>query len=129
MFVGLSGGVDSAVSAALLKKEGHEVIGVFIRIQIPGYPCPAALDRIEAMRVAAHLSIPFVEIDLSKEYQEKVFAISIREFARGRTPNPDALCNREIKFGTFFDFAMDPPDNLKLKGQNSKPCLPAGRHN
>lgn len=58
------------------------------------------------MRVAAHLRIPFIEIDLSKEYQRRVFAISMNEFAAGRTPNPDALCNREIKFGVFFDFAM-----------------------
>jgi len=105
VFVGLSGGVDSAVSAALLKREGYDVTGVFIRIAIEGYPCPAAQDRIEAMRVAAHLDIPFVEIDLSKEYERRVFDISMQEFTRGRTPNPDSLCNREIKFGTFFEFA------------------------
>ncbi len=106
VYVGLSGGVDSAVSAALLARAGYAVTGVFIRIQIPGYPCPAAMDRIEAMRVAAHLKIPFIEIDLSKEYEKQVFAISMKEFRAGRTPNPDALCNREIKFGVFFDFAM-----------------------
>ncbi len=104
--MGLSGGVDSAVSAALLQKEGYEVTGVFIRIQIPGYPCPAARDRIEAMRVAAHLDIPFIEIDLSKQYQEEVFKLSLKEFTKGRTPNPDAICNREIKFGAFYDFAV-----------------------
>jgi tRNA-specific 2-thiouridylase len=105
VFVGLSGGVDSAVSAALLQQAGYDVTGVFIKIQIPGYPCPAAQDRIEAMRVAAHLRIPFIEIDLSKEYSEEVFKLSLKEFEKGRTPNPDALCNREIKFGAFFDFA------------------------
>ncbi len=105
VFVGLSGGVDSAVSAALLQQAGHDVTGVFIKIQIPGYPCPAAQDRIEAMRVAAHLKLPFIEIDLSKEYSEEVFKLSLKEFEKGRTPNPDALCNREIKFGAFFDFA------------------------
>lgn len=105
VYVGLSGGVDSAVSAALLKRQGYEVTGVFIRIAIEGYPCPAAQDRIEAMRVAAHLKIPFIEIDLSKEYEKRVFDFSVREFSRGRTPNPDALCNREIKFGLFYDFA------------------------
>lgn len=105
VYVGLSGGVDSAVSAALLVQDGWEVVGVFIKIQILGYPCPAAQDRIEAMRVAAHLRIPFIEIDLSKEYQEAVFAMSLREFALGHTPNPDALCNREIKFGAFYNFA------------------------
>ena len=106
VFVGLSGGVDSSVSAALLKKEGYDVQGVFIKIAIEGYPCPAAADRRSAMRAAAVLGIPFLELDLSKEYKEKVFDLSIKEFARGETPNPDALCNREIKFGLFFDFAM-----------------------
>ncbi|MDO8517699.1 MAG: tRNA 2-thiouridine(34) synthase MnmA [bacterium] len=105
VFVGLSGGVDSAVSAALLQKEGYDVTGVFIRIALPGYPCSAGADKIEAMRVAAHLDIPFLELDLSKEYAEEVFTTSIQAFARGRTPNPDALCNRQIKFGAFFDFA------------------------
>lgn len=106
VFVGLSGGVDSAVSAALLQRAGYAVTGVFIRIAIEGYPCPAGQDRIDAMRVAAHLDIPFQEIDLSKEYRERVFADALREFSRGRTPNPDALCNREIKFGLFYDWAM-----------------------
>jgi len=106
VFVGLSGGVDSAVSASLLKQQGHDVTGVFIRIVIEGYPCTAGEDRLDAMRVAAHLGIPFREIDLSVEYKQKVFDESIKEFARGRTPNPDALCNREIKFGLFFDWCM-----------------------
>ena len=105
VFVGISGGVDSAVSAALLTRAGYDVTGVFIKIQIPGYPCPAKEDRLDAMRVAAHLNIPFIELDLSQEYQEKVLALSLKEFARGRTPNPDTLCNREIKFGMFYDFA------------------------
>jgi tRNA-specific 2-thiouridylase len=106
VYVGLSGGVDSAVSAALLQKQGYKVVGVFIRIALPGYPCSAGEDKRHAMRVAAHLRMPFVEIDLSQEYQKKVFEVSMREFERGRTPNPDALCNREIKFGLFFDWAM-----------------------
>ena len=104
VFVGLSGGVDSAVSAALLQKEGYEVTGVFIRIVVPGYPCTAGADRIDAMRVAAHLRIPFLEVDFSKEYEREVFKPSIQEFAKGETPNPDTLCNREIKFGKFFEF-------------------------
>lgn len=106
VFVGLSGGVDSAVSAALLKQQGYEVTGVFIRIAIPGYPCPAAADRLSAMRVAAHLDIPFIEVDLSKEYEEQVFKPSIAEWGQGRTPNPDTLCNEKIKFGIFFDFCI-----------------------
>ncbi len=107
VFVGLSGGVDSAVSAALLQKEGYNVTGVFIRIAIDGYPCTAGEDKLDAMRVAAHLKIPFRTIDLSEEYKKKVFDISIKEFEKGRTPNPDALCNREIKFGLFFDWCME----------------------
>ena len=106
VFVGLSGGVDSAVSAALLQQQGYEVTGVFIRIAIEGYPCTAGQDKLDAMRVAAHLRIPFKELDLSQEYKKKVFEISIKEFEKGRTPNPDALCNREIKFGLFFDWCI-----------------------
>src|SRR3989344_7522527 len=101
VFVGLSGGVDSAVSAALLQRQGYEVTGVFIRIAIDGYPCTAGVDKLDAMRVAAHLRIPFLSVDLSQEYRNTIF-----EFSKGRTPNPDALCNREIKFGLFFDWCM-----------------------
>lgn len=104
VFVGLSGGVDSAVSAALLQQQGYEVHGVFIRIALPGYPCSAGVDKIDAMRVAAHLKISFVEIDMSEEYERQVFKTSMAEFAKGRTPNPDALCNREIKFGLLYDW-------------------------
>jgi tRNA-specific 2-thiouridylase len=105
VFVGLSGGVDSAVSAALLQQQGYEVTGVFITIALPGYPCSAGEDKIEAQRVAAHLKIPFLEIDLSKEYKEEVFAYTIAELAKGRTPNPDTMCNQKIKFGTFYKFS------------------------
>ncbi len=72
VFVGVSGGVDSSVALALLQKEGYDVTGVFVRIALPGYPCSAGEDRREALRVAAHLQIPFLDIDLSKEYQEKL---------------------------------------------------------
>jgi tRNA-uridine 2-sulfurtransferase len=107
VFVGLSGGVDSAVSAALLLQQGYQVTGAFIRIALAGYPCSAGEDKIAAMRVATHLRIPFVEIDLSEVYQKRVFELSMREFEAGHTPNPDALCNREIKFGLFFDWCME----------------------
>jgi len=105
VFVGLSGGVDSAVSAALLQAQGYKVVGVFIRISLPGYPCTAGVDKIDAMRAAAHLGIPFLEVDLSKEYAAQVFDTTRTEYARGNTPNPDTLCNREIKFGAFYNFA------------------------
>jgi tRNA-specific 2-thiouridylase len=105
VFVGLSGGVDSAVSAALLTKAGYDVTGVFIRIALPGYPCSAGQDKIDAMRVAAKLEIPFVEIDLSKEYEQEVFKTSVDAYKHGNTPNPDTLCNREIKFGAWYAWA------------------------
>jgi tRNA-specific 2-thiouridylase len=106
VYVGLSGGVDSAVSAALLQQQGHEVTGIFIRIALEGYPCSAGEDKIEAQRVAAHLGIGFKSIDLSKQYADEVFKNTIDEYKAGRTPNPDALCNQKIKFGAFFDWCM-----------------------
>lgn len=120
VFVGLSGGVDSAVSAALLQEEGYDVTGVFIRIALPGYPCSAGVDRLDAMRVAAHLEIPFLEIDLSKEYTNGVFNAALGDFAHGRTPNPDTLCNREIKFGAFYDFAREHGADFVATGHYAK---------
>ncbi len=116
VFVGLSGGVDSAVSAALLEQQGYDVTGVFIRIALEGYPCTAGVDKLDAMRVAAHLKIPFRAIDLSEEYGERVFAAAIEEFEEGRTPNPDMLCNREIKFGLFFKWCMEQGADLVATG-------------
>jgi tRNA-uridine 2-sulfurtransferase len=107
VFVGLSGGVDSAVSAALLKKEGYEVTGVFIKAWTPeGYPCNWKDDRRSAMRVAAVLDIPFITLDLEKEYKKEVVDYMIAEYKEGRTPNPDVMCNKEIKFGHFLKFAL-----------------------
>jgi tRNA-uridine 2-sulfurtransferase len=122
--MGLSGGVDSAVSAALLKEQGYKVVGAFIRIALPGYPCTAGQDRIDAMRVAAHLQIPFMEVDLSKEYEQRVFDTSIGEFAAGKTPNPDVLCNREIKFGLFYEWARGKGANLVATGHYARVSSP-----
>src|SRR3989344_2451987 len=103
VFVGLSGGVDSAVSAYLLKKEGHNGVGAFIKGWEPDFlPCTGAEDRLSAMRVAAHLEIPFVTYDLEKEYKREVVDYFISEYQAGRTPNPDVMCNRTIKFGAFW---------------------------
>ncbi len=108
VFIGLSGGVDSAVSAALLKKEGYEVIGVFIKAwSPPGFVCTWKEDRRSAMRVAAVLNIPFITLDLEKEYKKEVVDYMIEEYKKGRTPNPDVMCNKEIKFGHFLKFALD----------------------
>lgn len=108
VFVGLSGGVDSAVTAALLRDAGALVTGVFIKGWYPpGMPCSWAADRRDAMRVAAHLGIPFTTLDASAEYKAGVIDYLIREYRAGRTPNPDVMCNREVKFGAFHRFAQE----------------------
>jgi tRNA-specific 2-thiouridylase len=108
IFVGLSGGVDSAVTAALLKGQGANVVGVFIKGWYPhGMPCTWSEDRKDAMRVAARLSIPFVTLDASEEYKRGVIDYLLSEYRAGRTPNPDVMCNREVKFGAFYRFAKE----------------------
>ncbi|MFZ2303284.1 MAG: tRNA 2-thiouridine(34) synthase MnmA [Minisyncoccia bacterium] len=107
VFIGMSGGVDSAVSAALLQKAGYDVTGVFMKVWQPDFlPCTWREERLDAMRVAAHLNIPFLTWDFEKEYKEGVADYMIREYKAGRTPNPDVMCNREIKFGAFFRRAI-----------------------
>ena len=106
VFVGMSGGVDSSVSAALLQKEGYDVSGVFIKVwQADFLPCTWREERREAMRACAHLGIPFLTLDLETEYKEGVVDYMIREYGNGRTPNPDVMCNKHVKFGAFLDFA------------------------
>ena len=109
--VGLSGGVDSSVAAYLLKKEGFEVIGLFMKnwhdtsVTI-SKECPWVEDSNDAMSVAETLEIPFQTIDLSKDYKERIVDYMFKEYKRGRTPNPDILCNREIKFDIFLKAAL-----------------------
>ncbi|OYV27019.1 MAG: hypothetical protein B7W98_02695 [Parcubacteria group bacterium 20-58-5] len=106
VFVGLSGGVDSAVSAALLQQAGAKVTGVFIKGWYPpGMPCTWAAERRDAMRVAARLRIPFLTLDASAEYKKSVIEYLLAEYRAGRTPNPDVMCNRDVKFGAFYRFA------------------------
>ncbi len=106
IFVGLSGGVDSAVSAALLQEQGEHVVGVFIKIWQPEFlECTWKEDRMDAMRVAAALEIPFLEVDLSEEYKKTVVDPMVASYARGETPNPDVLCNQHVKFGVFAEWA------------------------
>lgn len=108
VFVGLSGGVDSAVSAALLKQEGYDVTGVFIRAWQPDWlPCTWREERRDAMKVAIALDIPFLFLDLEQEYKKGVVDKMLSEYKAGRTPNPDVLCNKEIKFGHFWNFAKE----------------------
>lgn len=110
--VGLSGGVDSSVAAYLLLEQGYEVIGMFMRnwhdesVTLSD-DCPWIDDSNDALLVAQHLGIPFQVIDLSKEYKERIVDYMFAEYESGRTPNPDVLCNREIKFDVFLKAAMD----------------------
>ncbi len=108
VYVGLSGGVDSSVSAALLKDQGYDVTGVFIKVwQPPFLECTWKEERLDAMRVAAHLDIPFMTLDLEKEYKESIVDYMVAEYKAGRTPNPDVMCNKTIKFGAFLKKALE----------------------
>ena len=107
VFVGMSGGVDSSVSAALLKKEGYKVVGVFIRTWHPDFlACNEEEERLDAIRVATHLNIPFLTFDFEDIYKKEVADYMIREYKIGRTPNPDVMCNKEVKFGAFLKKAL-----------------------
>ncbi len=111
MVVGLSGGVDSSVSAYLLQQQGYEVIGLFMKnwhddsVTISD-ECPWLDDSNDAMMVADKLGIPFQTVDLSEQYKERIVDYMFNEYERGRTPNPDVLCNREIKFDVFMKIAL-----------------------
>ena len=104
--IGISGGVDSAVTAALLKEKGYEVVGVHLYCYDEGPYCTAQEDRTSAVRVADHLGIPLKVWDLRKQYKDKVIRYFFSEYKAGRTPNPDVMCNREIKFGLFLEKAL-----------------------
>jgi len=112
VIVGLSGGVDSSVSALLLKQQGYEVIGLFMKnwhddsVTISN-ECPWLDDSNDAMLIAEKLEIPFQTVDLSKEYHSRIIDYMFSEYENGRTPNPDVLCNREIKFDIFLDIALN----------------------
>jgi len=111
VIVGLSGGVDSSVTAYLLKEQGYEVIGLFMKnwhddsVTISN-ECPWLEDSNDAMLVAEKLEIPFQVVDLSEQYKERIVDYMFDEYKKGRTPNPDILCNREIKFDVFMDIAL-----------------------
>ncbi len=108
VFVGLSGGVDSSVAALRLKKRGFDVVGVFIKVWHPDWlVCNWEEERLDAMRVAAHLDIPFLTCDAEQEYRDEVANYFIREYEAGRTPNPDVMCNKHVKFGAFMRFAKE----------------------
>ena len=137
VFVGMSGGVDSSVTAVLLKNAGYHVVGVYMKNwskDLPGMKCPWAEDLADAKRVATKLDIDFRIFDFETEYHAKVVDYMIEEFRKGNTPNPDVICNQEIKFKLFYDIAMSQgadfiatghyavseDDNLKLATDTNK---------
>ncbi len=132
--VGLSGGVDSGVAAYLLKEQGYEVIGMFMRnwhnneVTISN-ECPWIDDSNDALSVAEKLGIPYYVIDLSKEYKERIVDYMFAEYQQGRTPNPDVLCNREIKFDVFLKAAMNLKADFVATGHYCRKITDSnGRH-
>ena len=126
--VGLSGGVDSSVAAYLLQKEGYEVIGMFMRnwhdesVTISD-DCPWIDDSNDALLVANQLGIPFQVIDLSEEYKARIVDYMFTEYQKGNTPNPDILCNREIKFDVFLAAAMELGADYVATGHYVRSCV------
>lgn len=123
VIVGMSGGVDSSVSALLLMEQGYRVEGLFMKNweddDEPGY-CSAATDLADAKSVCAELEIPLHKVNFAKEYWDRVFAHFLQEYRLGRTPNPDILCNREIKFRAFLDYALDKGADLIATGHYAR---------
>lgn len=108
--VGMSGGVDSAVAASLLKEQGFDVVGLYMsnwKETEPDGCCTGEQDWSDVARVCEVIGIPYYSVDFSEEYMQRVFARFVEEYSKGRTPNPDVLCNREIKFGPFVKFARE----------------------
>jgi tRNA-uridine 2-sulfurtransferase len=110
VYIGMSGGVDSSVSAALLQQQGYDVTGVYMKNwsqDLPGFECPWKEDYQDAKRVAVQLGIDFKMYDFETEYRQKVVDYMIAEYKAGRTPNPDIMCNQEVKFRLFLETALD----------------------
>jgi tRNA-uridine 2-sulfurtransferase len=123
VYVGMSGGVDSSVTAALLKEQGHTVVGIFMKNwtkDLPGMPCTWKEDYQDAKRVAVRLGIDFKLYDFEKQYRQKVVDYMIDEYKAGRTPNPDIMCNQEVKFRLFLDTAFEDGADLIATGHYSR---------
>ena len=126
VYIAMSGGVDSSVSAALLKEAGFDCVGVYMRQWSPeilGKECIWKTDRQDAMRVCAKLGIPFLTWDFSKEYEQQVGKYMIDSYKKGITPNPDVMCNKIIKFGLFFDRAMKAGADFVATGHYAQTSL------
>ena len=129
--VGISGGVDSAVAALLLVEQGHDVIGVFMKNweeDDDADYCAAAEDYREARAVCATLGIPLRSVNFAAEYWDRVFAYFLAEYRRGRTPNPDVMCNKEIKFKAFLDYALTLGADFIATGHYARRTTVAGTH-
>lgn len=126
--VGVSGGVDSSVAAYLLKEQGHDVIGLFMVNWEEGENCTAEQDYEDVKRVCSKIGIPYYSVNFSKEYYDRVFKYFLEEYENGRTPNPDVLCNREIKFGPFLDFAKKMGADYIATGHYCKKITQDGLH-
>lgn len=123
VYVGLSGGVDSSVTAALLKEQGYKVVGVYMKNwsqSLPGFTCPWKEDYQDAKRVAVQLDIPFKLFDFENEYRQRVVDYMVAEYQAGRTPNPDIMCNQEIKFKLFLGTALTDGADLIATGHYAR---------
>ncbi len=123
VFVGMSGGVDSSVTASLLKEQGYDVVGVYMKNwsqDLPGFVCPWKEDYQDAKRVAVQLGIDFKMYDFEKEYRQKVVDYMIDEYKAGRTPNPDIMCNQEVKFKLFLETALEDGADLIATGHYAR---------